>query len=75
MSLRTKINGFTAWVNLRLTPYNQLLNNVLMDLLTGTHMKYLVESFTGSNIKGLENMDGLGIMYNHTFLFIQSCNS
>ncbi|XP_053383962.1 uncharacterized protein LOC123536322 isoform X2 [Mercenaria mercenaria] len=59
MSLRTKINGFTAWVNLRLTPYNQLLNNVLMDLLTGTHMKYLLESFTGSNLKGLENLDGL----------------
>lgn len=59
MSLRTKINGFTAWVNLRLTPYNQLLNNVLMDLLTGTHMKYLLESFTGSQMRGLENMDGL----------------
>ncbi|XP_060562778.1 uncharacterized protein LOC132722318 isoform X4 [Ruditapes philippinarum] len=59
MSLRTKINGFTAWVNLRLTPYNQLLNNVLMDLLTGTHMKYLLESFTGSHLKGLENLDGL----------------
>ncbi|KAL4225170.1 hypothetical protein ACF0H5_015862 [Mactra antiquata] len=59
MSLRTRINGFTAWVNLRLTPYNQLLSNVLMDLLTGTHMKYLLESFTGSHLKGLENMDGL----------------
>ncbi|WAR01827.1 Y381-like protein [Mya arenaria] len=59
MSMRTKINGFTAWVNLRLTPYNQLLNNVLMDLLNGTHMKYFVESFTGRNLKRLENMDGL----------------
>jgi len=58
MSLRTKINGFTAWVNLRLMPYNQLLNNVLMDILTGTHMKYFVESFTGRDIKRLENMDG-----------------
>ena len=58
MSLRTRINGFTAWVNLRLTPYNQLLNNVLMDLLTGTHMKYFVESFTGRDLKKLENMDG-----------------
>ncbi|KAH3877689.1 uncharacterized protein LOC127872130 isoform X2 [Dreissena polymorpha] len=59
MSLRTKINGFTAWVNLRLTPYNQLLNNVLMDLLSGTHMKYFVESFTGRDLRRLENMDGL----------------
>lgn len=58
MSLRTKINGFTAWVNLRLTPYNQLLNNVLMDLLSGTHMKFFVESFTGRDLKRLENMDG-----------------
>ena len=58
MSLRTKINGFTAWVNLRLTPYNQLLNNVLMDLLSGTHMKFFVESFTGRDLKRLENLDG-----------------
>lgn len=30
-----------------------------MDLLTGTHMKYLIESMTGTNIKRLESFDGL----------------
>lgn len=59
MSLRTKINGFTAWVNLRLLPYDQLLNNALMDLLTGTHMKYLLESITGRDVKRLESFDDL----------------
>ncbi|PVD34056.1 hypothetical protein C0Q70_05318 [Pomacea canaliculata] len=59
MSLRTRIRGFTAWINLKLMPYNHLMNNVLMDLLSGTNMKYLVESFTGRDLKRLENMDGL----------------
>ncbi|XP_061182605.1 uncharacterized protein LOC133190936 [Saccostrea echinata] len=59
MSLRTRIKGFTAWVNLRLMPYDHLLNNVIMDLLTGTHMKYLVESITGYDIKRLESFDDL----------------
>ncbi|KAK7491465.1 hypothetical protein BaRGS_00017294 [Batillaria attramentaria] len=59
MSMRTRIRGFTAWVNLRLMPYNQLMNNVLMDLLSGTSMKYLVESITGRDLKRLESMDGL----------------
>lgn len=58
MSLRTKIRSFTAWVNMRLMSYDQLLNNCLMDLLTGTHMKYLIESMTGTNIKRLESFDG-----------------
>ncbi|XP_050411091.1 uncharacterized protein LOC126825502 [Patella vulgata] len=59
MSLRTRIRGFTAWVNLRIMPYNHLMNNVLMDLLTGTSMKYLIESFTGRDLKRLESFDGL----------------
>ncbi|KAJ8299222.1 hypothetical protein KUTeg_023282 [Tegillarca granosa] len=59
MSLRTKIKGFTAWVNMRLMPYNHLLSNVLMDILSGTHMKFLVESLTGRDIKRLESFDGL----------------
>ena len=37
--------------------YDHLLNNVLMDLLSGTHIKYLVESITGYDIKRLESMD------------------
>ena len=56
--MRTRIRGLTAWVNLRLMPYNQLMNNVLMDLLSGTSMKYLVESITGRDLKRLESMDG-----------------
>ncbi|XP_059170627.1 uncharacterized protein LOC131952123 [Physella acuta] len=59
MSMRTRIRGFTAWVNLRLTPYNQLMSNVLMDLLSGTSMKHLTESITGRIFKKLDNMDGL----------------
>ncbi|KAK7098620.1 uncharacterized protein [Littorina saxatilis] len=59
MSMRTRIRGLTAWVNLRLMPYNQLMNNVLMDLLSGTSMKYLVESITGRDLRRLESMDGL----------------
>ena len=57
MSMRTRIRGMTAWVNLRLMPYNQLMNNVLMDLLSGTSMKYLIESMTGRDLKRLESMD------------------
>ncbi|GFO50623.1 ankyrin-3 [Plakobranchus ocellatus] len=59
MSMRTRIRGMTAWVNLRLMPYNQLMSNVLMDLLSGTGMKYLVESITGRDIRRLDSMDGL----------------
>ena len=42
-------------------PYNQLMANVLMDLLSGTGMKYLVESITGRDIRRLDSMDGLVI--------------
>ncbi|XP_005093507.2 uncharacterized protein LOC101862335 [Aplysia californica] len=59
MSMRTRIRGMTAWVNLRLNPYNQLMSNVLMDLLSGTGMKYLIESITGRDIGKLDSMDGL----------------
>ncbi|KAL5006741.1 hypothetical protein ScPMuIL_015547 [Solemya velum] len=59
MSLRTRIRGYTAWVNFRLLPYNQLLNNVLMDLMSGTHIKYLIESLTGKELSKLSDMDGL----------------
>lgn len=58
MSLRTRIRGFTAWVNMRLLPYSQLLSNVLMDLLTGTNMKLLIESITGRELQHLQSFDG-----------------
>ncbi|XP_077994506.1 uncharacterized protein LOC144448226 [Glandiceps talaboti] len=59
MSMKTKINGFTAWVNLRLMPYNLLMNNVLMDLLKGTNMKMLIESLTGVENKRIQSFDDL----------------
>ncbi|XP_071809537.1 uncharacterized protein [Asterias amurensis] len=59
MSLRTKINGFTSWVNLRLKPYEMLMNNVIMDLLKGTNLKMLLQSMTGIDNKKLQNFDGM----------------
>ncbi|XP_041471768.1 uncharacterized protein LOC121421175 isoform X1 [Lytechinus variegatus] len=59
MSLRTRMNGFTAWVNLRLNKYDMLLKNVLMDLLGGTNMKMLLQSMTGIDNKKLQSFDGL----------------
>lgn len=59
MSLRTRTRGYTAWVNLRLKPYDSLLNNVLMDLLTGTNMKHLCESLCGRIPQRLDSFDGL----------------
>ena len=45
MSISTRINGFTAWINLRLSnSTGQLLDNVLVDLLKGYNMKILLES-------------------------------
>ena len=58
MSLKTRIRGYTAWVNLRLKPYDQLINNVTMDILAGTNLKYLLHSLTGRELKRLESCDG-----------------
>ncbi|KAI0208353.1 hypothetical protein LSAT2_006967 [Lamellibrachia satsuma] len=72
MSLRTHIHGFTAWVNLRLKPSDQLMNNVLMDLLRGTSMKLLLHSLTGSEIARLQSFDNKvipGDVYVDTRLF------
>ena len=45
MSISTRIHGFTAWINLRLSNSSgQLLDNVLVDLLKGYNMKILLES-------------------------------
>jgi hypothetical protein len=43
-SLRTRINGFTAWINLRLAPSGVFMHNVLEDILKGKNMKILLES-------------------------------
>ena len=59
MSLRSRIHGFTAWVNLRLKRHEVLLSNVLVELLTGTYMKELVESITGKEFQQLQSFDNL----------------
>lgn len=59
MSLRTRINGFTAWVNLRLTPSGHFMHNILTDLLKGYNMKVLLESLTGKPLEKLQSFDGL----------------
>jgi hypothetical protein len=58
--MKTRIRGFTAWVNLRLkhTGTDLILNNILMDLLTGTNIKVLIESITGRDLKKLQSFDG-----------------
>ena len=58
MSLRTRVNGFTAWINLRLREYNASLSNVMLDLMTGTNLKTLVESMTGREISNVQSFDG-----------------
>lgn len=59
MSLKTQINGYTAWINLRLVPYGSLLNNVLTDLLKGNHLQQLLHSLTGKSSKKIQSLDGL----------------
>ncbi|KAL9965900.1 hypothetical protein ACROYT_G029758 [Oculina patagonica] len=59
MSLRTRINGFTAWVNLRLSPSGHFMHNILTDLLKGYNMKVLLESLTGRPLEKLQSFDGL----------------
>nr|XP_026689433.1 uncharacterized protein LOC100182602 isoform X2 [Ciona intestinalis] len=59
MSLRTRINGFTAWINLRLVPYGSELANVLVDLTKGSHVQQLLHSMTGKTMKKLQSFEGL----------------
>ena len=47
MTIRGRTHGYTGWINMRLTPYEQSLNNIIMDILRGTNMKYLLQSYTG----------------------------
>jgi hypothetical protein len=70
MSLRSKTHGYTAWVNMRLLPYNHSLNNVLMDLLQGTNMKYLIESMTGHDWNKLDTFDKFVYSNSYDCLFI-----
>ena len=56
-SLEARIHGYTGWINMRLAPFNRSLSNVLMDLLRGTNMKYLLESYTGKDNDKFESLE------------------
>ena len=36
--IRCRLNGFSAWINVRLQPYDHQVNNALTDLMKGTNM-------------------------------------
>ncbi|XP_075258379.1 uncharacterized protein LOC142350417 [Convolutriloba macropyga] len=59
MSLRTRINCYTAWVNFRLLEYDVNLNNVISDILQGSNLKLLVNSMVGYPPKRLASLDDL----------------
>jgi hypothetical protein len=52
---------------MRLNPFEQSLSNILMDLLRGTNMKYLLESFTGENNEKIQSLE----KYNSEFMIIK----
>ena len=58
MSLRTRVNGFTAWINLRMRDFDISLGDVMLDLMSGTNMKVLVESMTGKEMTTVQTFDG-----------------
>jgi hypothetical protein len=55
----SRIHGFTSWINMRLMPFEQGLTNILTDLMTGTNMKMLLESVTGTTTEKIESFDKL----------------
>lgn len=57
--MRTRVNGFTAWVNLRMREFGVSLADVLVDIMSGTNLKVLVESIIGKEIANVQSFDGL----------------
>ena len=59
MSLRTKLRGFTLWVNLRLQGPSPglVLSNVVSELTRGTNLRDLLESITGCQCQKVDNFD------------------
>ena len=57
MTIRARTHGYTGWVNMRLTPYEQSLNNIIMDILRGTNMKYLLQSYTGQKNEKFQSFE------------------
>ncbi|KAK6482400.1 hypothetical protein HHUSO_G15403 [Huso huso] len=56
---QSQVTGFTAWANVRLLASDHQVTNVLKDLFIGTHLKALLESFTGKSLRRMQSMDGL----------------
>jgi hypothetical protein len=74
LTLRTKVHGYTSWANMRVSAYDHSMNNVLMDILTGTNMKYLIQSYTGQKNDKFNTFDGydwIKILINIISSFIQ----
>lgn len=59
MSLRTRIRGFTHWVNLRLQggPRNVVLTSVVSGILEGTTLVDLIQSLSGCTCEKLGSFD------------------
>lgn len=47
MNQKFKERGFIAWINMRLTPFDMHLTNILEEILAATNLKYLMQSITG----------------------------
>ncbi|XP_029452950.1 uncharacterized protein LOC115089116 isoform X2 [Rhinatrema bivittatum] len=59
MSYKTRIHGFTAWINVRLYPFDCQINDVLTELFLGANLKLLLESLTGRNQTKMKILEGL----------------
>lgn len=57
MTIRARTHGYTSWINMRLSPFEQALNNVIMDILRGTNMKYLLQSYTGQKNEKFQSFE------------------
>ncbi|CAF0870949.1 unnamed protein product [Rotaria sordida] len=55
----SRIHGFTSWINMRLMPFEQGLNNILTDLMKGTNMKMLLQSVTGTTTEKIQSFEKL----------------
>jgi hypothetical protein len=55
----SRIHGFTSWINMRLLPFEQGLNNILTDLMKGTNMKMLLQSVTGTTTEKIQSFEKL----------------
>jgi hypothetical protein len=55
----SRVHGFTSWINMRLMPFDEALNNILTDLMKGTNMKMLLQSVTGTTWEKIQSFEKL----------------